>query len=115
VLIFPPVRTDTISPRVQELADRLVATIDELKRYRPDLTDRDVRAALELVRRKRTPVTRIAVVGVTAAAAAIAGILTFAANEPASAQGLWTASGVVVLVAVLAAVLALVLRARGDS
>lgn len=105
----PHVPRQAASPQAQDLANRIGALIREYVRDHPDLTERDVRDALSAAGAPegvgRRPGVRAAVVGVVAAIVALGVVLQRSSGAPA-----WTETGLIAMVAVLLAIVALVRR-----
>lgn len=98
-----------LSPRAQDLNQKLVATVEEFRRYYPDTTDTDVLSALRAAGMSSGQRRKPAMVATAAAVLAGAGAAVMAANEGAS--GGWAAVvGLVAVIGIVAVVLMRLIR-----
>jgi hypothetical protein len=103
----PHVPRQTASPEAQDLANRITALIQEYQRNHPDLSERDVRDAMQAAAGGGRPTDRRAVAIIGALVAAFVGLGTFLRQGGADGQGLGLpVIAVAIAVALLAAVVA---------
>jgi hypothetical protein len=100
-----------LSPRAQELNHKLVATVEEFRRYYPDTTDTDVLSALRAAGISSAP--RRAPAIVAAAAAALAGGIGALMAAREGTAGTWPT--IIVLIAGVAFAALVVIRMTRQS
>jgi hypothetical protein len=104
----PHVPRQTASPEAQDLANRINALIQDYQRSHPDLTDRDLRDALEAAGagggRRADPRAPAVIAGLVAAFIGL-GVFLREGGSAAGFDGTFPVVAVAVAVALLAAVL----------
>lgn len=108
VFVPPPAHRPTLSPRAQELANKIAALIDDYRGYYPDLTNRDVRDALRAATGggDAAPRTPTLVATLLAGVLAALGVFVLRGYQGAETPRLVAPILVAILIAVFAAVLA---------
>lgn len=107
MVFVPQVPRQTASPEAQDLANRITALIQEYQRNHPDLSERDVRDAMQAAAGGGRSTDRRAVAIIGALVAAFVGLGTFLRQGGADGQGVGVpVIAVAIAVALLAAVVA---------
>lgn len=114
MVYVPTPPRETASPQAAELATRLRALIDEYRRYYPDLSDRDVRDALEAAAgRDATRRRPAALVATLAGLVAFGvGLAVYTGQSGGGPSAGWSVPAVGVAVLVLAVLVAAMRRRR---
>ena len=113
-IVPTPVQED-VSPRARDLARNLEQAVAEYRSRNPSLSDAEIRQALSLMSRSRSPAARPVLLGLLAAGLAIGVIVTFMASGGDAAAGSevqWVAVAIGGIAAILG-IVAAVRRGRG--
>lgn len=93
-----------VSPRARDLARTLEKAVEDYRAHNPQLSDPEIRQALMLMSRRRSPVGSALLTGLVAAGLVVLGVVVFMVMQDGDAGG-----DVVQWVAMVAGVLAAVL------